>query len=98
MDRLRQRFPHTLVLGFEPRGGAVPIGSLRRPGAGRDDLDVCCDFLAHVRGGYPASTEERALFARPSRRRGSSVRLGWTSSGRCCPVWATSFAPRTGVA
>jgi exonuclease SbcD len=22
---------------------------------------VCCDFLAHVRGGHPASAEERVL-------------------------------------
>ncbi|HEU4332320.1 MAG TPA: exonuclease SbcCD subunit D [Lapillicoccus sp.] len=64
MDRLRQRFPHTLVLGFAPRGGAVPISSYAAVlGRRSDDLDVCCDFLAHVRGGHPASTIERALFA-----------------------------------
>ena len=64
MDRLRQRFPHTLVLGFEPRGGAVSISSYAAAlGRRSDDLDVCCDFLAHVRGGYPASAQERGLFA-----------------------------------
>ena len=50
---------------------AASVAHLRRHGvrpvavaASRsDDLDVCCDFLAHVRGGYPASTEERGLFA-----------------------------------
>ena len=64
MDRLRQRFPHTLVLGFEPRGGAVPISSYAAAlGRRSDDLDVCCDFLAHVRGGHPASAQERGLFA-----------------------------------
>jgi exonuclease SbcD len=64
MDRLRKRFPHTLVLGFAPRGEPVPISSYAAVlGRRSDDLDVCCDFLAHVRGGHPASTGERALFA-----------------------------------
>jgi DNA repair protein SbcD/Mre11 len=63
MDRLRQRFPHTVHLTFEPRGGVVPISSYAAAlGRRADDLDVCCDFLAHVRGGHPASGEERALF------------------------------------
>ena len=62
MDRLRQRFPHTVHLTFEPRGGVVPISSYAAAlGRRADDLDVCCDFLAHVRGGHPASGEERAL-------------------------------------
>jgi exonuclease SbcD len=29
----------------------------------RGDLDLCCDFLAHVRGGNAASQRERALLA-----------------------------------
>ena len=64
MDRLRQRFPHTLVLTFEPRGGVVSISSYAAAlGRRSDDLDVCCDFLAHVRGGHPASGPERTLLA-----------------------------------
>jgi DNA repair protein SbcD/Mre11 len=64
MDRLRRRFPYTVHLEFEPRGGAVPISSYAAALSRRsDDLDVCCDFLAHVRGGQPASAPERALLA-----------------------------------
>ncbi len=64
MDRLRQRFPHTLVLAFDPQGAATPISSYTAAfGRRSDDLDVCCDFLAHVRGGSPAATTERGLFA-----------------------------------
>jgi exonuclease SbcD len=64
MDQLRRRFPHTVQLHFEPRGGAVPISSYAAVlGRRSDDVDVCCDFLAHVRGAHPASTGERALFA-----------------------------------
>jgi exonuclease SbcD len=61
MDLLRRRFPDTLVLVFDPVGAQL----VPRTGAAsvrhRGDLDVCCDFLAHVRGGNPASAPERAL-------------------------------------
>ncbi len=64
MDRLRRRFPGTLELAFDP----PPVLGERRTYAARvastaTALDVCCDFLAHVRGGTPATDEERALFA-----------------------------------
>ena len=63
MDQLRRRFAHTVQLYFEPRGGAVPISSYAAVlGRRSDDVDVCCDFLTHVRGGHPASAGERALF------------------------------------
>jgi exonuclease SbcD len=61
MERLRRRFPDTLVLAFEPVGAEVvprtSAASLRQ----RSDLDLCCDFLTHVRGGSAASEQERAL-------------------------------------
>jgi exonuclease SbcD len=63
MERLRRRFPDTLVLAFEPAGAeAIPRTStamLRQ----RGDLDLCCDFLTHVRGGRAVSEQERALLA-----------------------------------
>jgi len=61
MERLRHRFPHTVVLGFEPEGGATPLREYAAKVRGRSDLDVCCDFLEHVRGGAPAGRAERAL-------------------------------------
>lgn len=61
MERLRRRFPHTLELRFEPEGVAVPL----RPYAARvqaeSPVDVCCDFLDHVRGGQGADADERRL-------------------------------------
>ena len=63
MDQLRRRFAYTVQLRFEPRGGAVPISSYAAVlGRRSDDVDICCDFLAHVRGGHAATTDERALF------------------------------------
>jgi exonuclease SbcD len=100
MDRLRQRFPHTLVLGFEPRGGAVSISSYAAAlGRRSDDLDVCCDFLAHVRGGHPASAAERGLFAEAveASRVERAARLD--ELGAMLPGLGDElFAPRAGVA
>ncbi len=63
MERLRTRFPHVLVLGFEPDGAA---GADTRPYAarltGRSDLEVAGDFVAHVRGSA-ADAAESALLA-----------------------------------
>jgi DNA repair protein SbcD/Mre11 len=63
MDRLRRRFPDTLVVQFDPQGAQVIPTSYAAKVRQRDDLDLCCDFLAHVRGGAVASDPERALLA-----------------------------------
>ncbi|WP_223979744.1 exonuclease SbcCD subunit D [Arthrobacter sp. NicSoilB8] len=64
MDRLRARFPDTLVLGFDPEGaGAAPKASYSsRLAEADDDLSVCCGFLEHVRG-RPASDAESEVLA-----------------------------------
>ncbi len=62
MERLRTRFPHTLVLRFEPepdrdasrRGPVVPRLQ------GRSDLDIALGFVQEVRA-LEASTEEELL-------------------------------------
>jgi len=62
LETVRRRFPHTLCLDFQPSSTVVPV----RRYAGRDlpsrpALDVCCDFLSHVRGGAGADEAEREL-------------------------------------
>ena len=61
MEQLRTRFPDTLVLGFEPEGGAEKgkISYSSRVAGAQDDLGVCCGFLDHVRG-RPAGDQETA--------------------------------------
>ncbi len=61
MERLRRRFPHTLELRFEPEGGAVPLRPYAARVAAASAVDVCCDFLGHVRAGRAADDDERAL-------------------------------------
>lgn len=63
MDRLRRRFPHTLELRFDPQGTVPAVHTYASRLERRSDVDVCCDFLAHVRGGAVASEAERTLVA-----------------------------------
>lgn len=64
-EQLQRRFPHLLNLEFAPRGGSLVTASryAARVPAARPALEVCCDFLSHVRGGAAASEIERALLA-----------------------------------
>jgi exonuclease SbcD len=63
MEQVRRRFPHTLSLLFDPQGAPVPVSSYAARVARKSDVDVCCDFLSHVRGGHGATDPERAVLA-----------------------------------
>ena len=63
MEQLRRRFPHTLVLQFDPQGAPVPVRSYAQRAAAEQPLDVCCSFLDHVRGGHAPSDAEREVLA-----------------------------------
>lgn len=61
MERLRGRFPHALVLGFEPEGGGTDgTATWTERIRERSDLDIAGDFVAEVTDG-PASGAERVL-------------------------------------
>jgi len=59
MERLRRRFPHTLVLGFEPPTAhpvLAPTAAIRE----KSDHDITLEFVAALRGA-PATADESAL-------------------------------------
>jgi exonuclease SbcD len=60
MDRLRTRFPHVLILSFEPEGAPRARGPVMPHVDGRSDLDVALGFVAEVRA-LEATTEETLL-------------------------------------
>lgn len=60
MERLRSRFPETLLLGFEPEGRRAERGPLVPRVDGRSDLDIALGFVAEVRE-LEATTEETLL-------------------------------------
>ncbi len=60
MERLRDRFPHTLMLAFEPEGRARSPRPLLPRVDGRSDVDVALGFVAEVRE-LEATTEEALL-------------------------------------
>ncbi|OMH28253.1 exonuclease SbcCD subunit D [Tersicoccus phoenicis] len=65
MDRLRERFPHTLVLQFDPQGAAPRERTTysSRVATAVDDLEVSAGFLDHVRSRPPSAQERAALAA-----------------------------------
>jgi DNA repair protein SbcD/Mre11 len=62
MDALRARFPHVLVLTFEPEGAGPDNRGYRARVAGRDDLAVAAEFVRHVRN-EPVTDAEKELLA-----------------------------------
>jgi exonuclease SbcD len=60
MDRLRTRFPYTLVLAWEPADVAADPRSYRERLSGRSDLDLAVEFVSHTRG-TPAQPAEAHL-------------------------------------
>ncbi len=60
MERLRQRFPHALLLAFDPEGATPSRGPILPRIDGRSDLDVALGFVAEVRA-LEATTEEELL-------------------------------------
>jgi exonuclease SbcD len=84
MDKLRQRFPHVLVLAYEPEGATADPRSYRARVAGRDNLTVTAEFVQHVRNA-PVTPGERKLLAaafEQARRAGSEPAVpGGTRSG-----------------
>lgn len=61
MEQLRRRFPHTVELRFERPAGQLQDGRYATRVAGKQTLELCCDFLEHTRGGAAATGDERAL-------------------------------------
>ncbi|MBA2445468.1 MAG: exonuclease SbcCD subunit D [Nocardioidaceae bacterium] len=63
MDRLRTRFPHALVLKFEPSPSCNdPATQLSDKVVGRSDAEVVANFFTDVRGS-PLGDEEAALMS-----------------------------------
>jgi len=61
MDALRARFPHVLVLAFEPEGVLPDQRGYRARTAGRDDLSIAAEFVMHVSNAAPTAAEKHLL-------------------------------------
>ena len=61
MERLREKWPHTLVLDFAPEGPLTGSGAdLERLAAASDPVEICCLFVDFTSGG-PAEDAHRAV-------------------------------------
>ena len=63
MDQLRRRFPHVLVLTFDPEGAEGGGGTYRSRVKGRDDLAIAAEFIQHVRSSPVTEGEHDLLTA-----------------------------------
>jgi exonuclease SbcD len=94
MEQLRRRFPHTLVLQFDPQGAPVPVRSYAQRTTAESDLDVCCAFLGHVRAGHGPSEQEQAVLAAAV----EAVRVQRAGDDDEGQLPLSGSAPRRGVA
>lgn len=64
MERLREKWPHTLVLDFVPDGGLPGIGAdLQRLAAATDPAEICGLFVEFTSGGPPDDAQRAVLRA-----------------------------------
>ena len=83
MERLREKWPHTLVLEFDPDGGLTPRRvDLRRLAAAVDPVEICGLFVEYTSGG-PADEAQRAVLrdAVEAAQHTGSTRTLWPVSG-----------------
>jgi DNA repair protein SbcD/Mre11 len=63
MERLRAKWPHTLVLDFDPEDGTTPADAdLRRLAATTDPAEICAMHVEFTSGG-PPDADQRAVLA-----------------------------------
>jgi DNA repair protein SbcD/Mre11 len=64
MERLREKWPHTLVLDFDPEGGLPGAGAdLARLAAATDPAEICGLFVEFTSGGPADDTQRTVLRA-----------------------------------
>jgi len=76
MERLRERWPHTLMLDFAPDGGLAPAGAdLARLARARDPVAICESFVEYVAGAPPDAAQRAVLrdVAEAARRAGEGT-------------------------
>jgi DNA repair protein SbcD/Mre11 len=64
MERLREKWPHTLVLDFDPDGGLPGVAAdLARLAAATDPVEICGLFVEFTSGGPPDDAQRAVLRA-----------------------------------
>jgi len=62
MERLREKWPHTLVLEFDPETGrADAAADLRRLAQTADPVEICGMFVEFTSGGAPDEVQRAVL-------------------------------------
>ena len=61
MERLREKWPHTIALDFDPEGGLIGAeADAARVATARDPAEICGCFVEYV-AGVPPDAAQRAV-------------------------------------
>ena len=62
MERLREKWPHTIALDFQPEGGLTgPDADLARLAEAADPVEICGLFVDFVAGAPPDEAQQAVL-------------------------------------
>jgi exonuclease SbcD len=62
MERLREKWPHTIALDFEPEGGLIGADAdAARVATARDPAEICGCFVEYVAGAPPDAAQRTVL-------------------------------------
>ena len=62
MERLREKWPHTIALDFQPEGGLVgPDADLVRLAEAADPAEICELFVEYVAGAPPDEAQRAVI-------------------------------------
>ena len=62
MERLREKWPHTIALDFQPEGGLIAAeADLSRLARATDPVEICGLFVEYAGGGPPEPAERQVL-------------------------------------
>jgi exonuclease SbcD len=62
MERLREKWPHTIALDFDPEGGLIGAeADAARVATARDPAEICGCFVEYVAGAQPDAAQRAVL-------------------------------------
>jgi DNA repair protein SbcD/Mre11 len=89
MERLREKWPHTIALDFDPEGGLTGADAdLARVAAVRDPAEICGSFVEYVAGAPPDQAEQAVLRDAVETAQHASDDPGAAEPGHCVAALA----------
>ena len=89
MEQLREKWPHTIALGFDPEGGLTGADAdIARVAAVRDPAEICGSFVEYVAGAPPDQAQQTVLRDAVETAQHASDDPGAAQPGHCVTALA----------